>query len=652
MAAIIGFGFLLLIIANCLFIPSLIFLANKKVIFRNHHGELLEIIKILTFLGVILAFLAQLSLIYCYVISDYSVANVYQNSHHLKPLIYKISGSWGNHEGSMLLLISAISCYSAAFAFFSKTDDQKKIITICVQSLILLEIVIYTACASNPFLRLFPAPITGLGLNPILQDIGLAMHPPILYLGYIGFSLIFSFTISGLITGRIDKNFAAEIKNWLFFTWGFLTLGIGLGSWWAYRELGWGGYWFWDPVENISLMPWLAGATLIHSIKLLEKKETFKIWTSLLAITSFILCLIGIFLVRSGILTSIHAFAVDVKRGLFIILLILTIGAGGLLVFGLNARKIKSHDQLKIDLWSKIGMILFNNYFLTLALFIVLLGTLYPIFSQLFFDSSISVAASYYNQIFKIIIIPFLTLMIFSYDLDYFKNNNYRKSFNRKNLLLFLLALTISFAVFYLKSIDSSGDELVFLEKIIFFLSIASLLFVTNYAIVQINKKTFSQILNKLPIIFGHLGFSLIIIGIMFSSYFGITKEVNIKKDQIIMVKNYQIKFEDAQYVQGENYIARQGRFSVLENNKFLTILNPQLRYFQVSDQTTYEAAIKNSIFSDLYLVLGNKDDDEFYALRVYYKPMIHLIWLGCFMIFAAAFIKIISGVRYFAPKR
>jgi cytochrome c-type biogenesis protein CcmF len=646
MAAIIGFGFLLLIIANCLFIPSLIFLANKKVIFCNQSNELLKIIRILTFLGVILAFFAQLSLIYCYVVSDYSVANVYYNSHHLKPLIYKISGSWGNHEGSMLLLISILSCYSAAFAYFSKADDRTKIITLCVQSLILLEIVAYTALASNPFLRLFPAPITGLGLNPILQDIGLAMHPPILYLGYIGFSLIFSFTISGLITGRIDKEFAAKIKNWLFFTWGFLTLGIGLGSWWAYRELGWGGYWFWDPVENISLMPWLAGATLIHSIKLLEKKETFKIWTSLLAITSFVLCLIGIFLVRSGILTSIHAFAVDVKRGLFIILLILTIGGVGFLVFGLNARKIKSHNRLKVGLWSKIGMILFNNYFLTLALFIVLLGTLYPIFSQLFFDNSISVAASYYNQIFKIIIIPFLTLMIFSYDLDYFKNNGYLKSFNRKNLFLFLLALFISLAVFYL------ANELGFLEKIIFFLSISSLLFVANYAKAQINKKTFGQILNGLPVIFGHLGFSLIIIGIIFSSYFGITKEVNIKKDQMIMVKNYQIKFDDVEYIQGKNYLARQGKFSILENNKFMAILKPQLRYYPVSDQTTYEAAVKNGIFGDLYLVLGNKDDDEFYALRVYYKPMIYLIWLGCFMIFAASFIKIISGVRYFAPKR
>jgi cytochrome c-type biogenesis protein CcmF len=646
MAAIIGFGFLLLIIANCLFIPSLIFLANKKVIFCNQPDELLKTVKILTFLGVILALFAQLSLIYCYVISDYSVANVYYNSHHLKPLIYKISGSWGNHEGSMLLLISILSGYSAAFAFFSKADNQKKMITIIVQSLILLEVVIYTASASNPFLRLFPAPTTGLGLNPILQDIGLAMHPPILYLGYIGFSLVFSFTISGLITSRIDRNFAIQIKNWLFFTWGFLTLGIGLGAWWAYRELGWGGYWFWDPVENISLMPWLVGATLIHSIKLLEKKETFKIWVSLLGIVSFILCLIGIFLVRSGILTSIHAFAVDVKRGLFIILLILSIGGGGLVVFGLNAKKIKSNNQSKVDLWSRIGMILFNNYFLTLALFIVLLGTLYPIFSQLFFDVTISVAASYYNQIFKIIIVPFLILMICVYDLDYLKNNNRLKSFNYKNLSLFLLALIISCVAFY------ASNDLGLLEKIIFFLSIASLLFVVDYSIARIRKNTLGNILNKLPIIFGHLGFSLIIIGIIFSSYFGVTKEINIKKNQSVMVKNYQIKFDDIEYIQGKNYLARQGMFSILKNNHFVTILKPQLRYYPVSDQTTYEAAIENSIFGDLYLVLGNKDEDEFYALRVYYKPMIYLIWLGCFMIFISAFIKIISGVQYFAPKK
>ncbi len=637
MVAIIGFWFLLLIIANCVFIPSLVFLVNKKIIFRYQPADLLGIIRILTFLGVIFAILAQLSLIYCYVTSDYSVANVYYNSHHLKPLIYKISGSWGNHEGSMLLLISILSFYTAAFAFFSKSDNQKKIITLCVQSLILLEIAAYTAYASNPFLRLFPAATEGLGLNPILQDVGLAMHPPILYLGYIGFSLIFSFTISGLITNRIDKNFAAEIKNWLFFTWGFLTLGIGLGSWWAYRELGWGGYWFWDPVENISLMPWLAGATLIHSIKLLEKKEIFKNWTSLLAITSFILCLIGIFLVRSGILTSIHAFAVDVKRGFFIILLILTIGGAGLLTFALNTVKIKSASQLKINLWSKIGMILFNNYFLTLALFIILLGTLYPIFSQLFFDSSISVTASYYNQIFKIIIIPFLILMICSYDLHY-AETDYQKIVNWRNLLLLSLALFISFGIFYLE------NELEFLEKIILFLTISSLIFIVNYAI---GKK-----INKLPIIFGHLGFTLIIAGIIFSSYFAITKEINIKKDQIVMVKNYQIKFDDINYFQGKNYLVRQGKFTISKNNQFLDILRPELRYYPVSDQTTYEAAIKNTIFGDLYLVLGNKDDNEFYALRIYYKPMIYLIWIGCFMIFAAAFIKIITGVKYFAPKK
>lgn len=579
MAAIVGFGFLLLIIANCSFIPSLIILANKKNIFSGKSSEIILTVKALTLAGFILALVTELSLIYSYIVSDYSVANVYYNSHHLKPLIYKISGSWGNHEGSMLLLITILSGYSAAFAFFSKTDDKKKMITIAVQSLILLEIAIYTAYASNPFLRIFPVPNVGLGLNPILQDIGLAMHPPMLYLGYIGFSIVFSFTMAGLITGRIDQEFAGEIKNWLFFTWGFLTLGIGLGSWWAYRELGWGGYWFWDPVENVSLMPWLAGAALIHSVTLLERKGTFKLWVSLLGIITFTLCLIGIFLVRSGILTSVHAFAVDVKRGFFIIFLILTISGAGLLTFALNAAKLKSDHQPKIKINSKTGMVLFNNYFLIIALFVVFLGTIYPIFSLIFLDSPISVSASYYNQIFNIIIIPFLALIIFIFT------------------------------------------------------------------------KIKGQMTKQLPLIFAHCGFILIVAGVLTSSYFGLTKETNIKKDQEIVIREYKIKFDSIEYVKGKNYLARQGSFSVFKNNQLINILKPQLRYYPVSDQTTYEAAINHSFFGDLYIVLGNKDDDQFYALRIYYKPMIYLIWLGCLMIFIAAIIKITIGLKYFGSK-
>ncbi len=283
MFATIGFGFLLLTFSVSIFLPFFNFFSFRK----TNKIELQKVSESLVLAVFITAFLSQICLIICFIISDYSVINVYQNSHHLKPLIYKIAGSWGNHEGSMLLLISILSGYTLIFSLFSHTELKEKLIIQSSQSIIIAAFSGFTAFTSNPFIRIFPAPKNGLGLNPILQDIGLAMHPPMLYTGYIGFSLIFSFAIAGLLTEKINRQLAKNLKNWLFFSWGFLTLGIGLGSWWAYRELGWGGYWFWDPVENISLMPWIAATILVHCLQLLEKQEIFKKWTAFLAILTF-----------------------------------------------------------------------------------------------------------------------------------------------------------------------------------------------------------------------------------------------------------------------------------------------------------------------------------------------------------------------------
>ena len=413
MVPVIGFGLLLLVFSISIFLPIFNWASARKIKDFRDNGKVIELEKIsqiLTLLIFLSAFFSQLALIFSYLISDYSVANVYQNSHHLKPTIYKISGSWGNHEGSMLLLITILSGYSLAFAFLSKISAEKKLIILSSQSFIVAAFSSFTAFTSNPFIRLFPAPKEGLGLNPVLQDIGLAMHPPMLYVGYIGFSLVFSFAIAGLLLEKIDRDFSKYLKNWLFFSWGFLTAGIGLGSWWAYRELGWGGYWFWDPVENISLMPWIAATALIHCIKFLEKKEIFKSWTAFLAILTFILCLLGIFLTRSGVLTSVHSFAVDAKRGFFVIMLILIVGGIGLLIFGAKSGKLES-VKIKFHFTSRIAAILVNNYFLLLSLFIVVLGTLYPLFSQSFFDQFIAIGPSYYNKLFSILIVPFLVFL-------------------------------------------------------------------------------------------------------------------------------------------------------------------------------------------------------------------------------------------------
>ncbi len=433
-----------------------------------------------------------------------------------------------------------------------------------------------------------------------------------LYIGYIGFSLIFSFAIAGLLTTKFDENFVRNLKPWLFFSYGFLTLGIGLGAWWAYRELGWGGYWFWDPVENVSLMPWIAATALLHCLKLL-KKETFKIWTTFLSILTFILCLIGLFLVRSGVLTSVHSFAIDTSRGFFIIALIVLIGGGGLLILGAQASKIKSFDDFSFNkktFLSKIGLILLNNYFLLIALFIVLLGTLYPIFSRGFFDQFISIGPNYYNKVFSILILPFLIFLAIS---------NQRDTLTSKRSLLLILAslFLTSLTFFYYQKAD-------FLQIIILFLALFSAL-----------AAIFSH--KNILMLLAHFGFSLIIIGVVLTSSFGITKEINLQKEQSFEIGNYQIKFAEISYSAGTNFLARQGDFIIYKNNQEIGRLGPQLLYYPVSEQTTNEASIKHGIFGDLYLVIGNKDAEENYAVRAYYRPFIYFIWLGCALIFLVA---------------
>lgn len=629
MAPTIGFGFLLLVFSIGVFLPFFNFVSLNKVSAPDHlmkNIELERISKILIFIIFLCALFSQVSLIFSFVISDYSVSNVYQNSHHLKPLIYKISGAWGNHEGSMLLLISILSAYSLAFAILSKIPPQKKVIIISSQAFIIAAFAAFTAFTSNPFARIFPAPQSGLGLNPLLQDIGLALHPPMLYTGYIGFSLVFSFALAGLILEKIDDRFAYYLKSWLFFSWGFLSLGIGLGSWWAYRELGWGGYWFWDPVENISLMPWLAATALIHCLMALEKKQIFKTWTAFLAILSFILCLLGIFLTRSGILTSVHSFAIDASRGFFVIILIALIGGIGALIFGFKAKKLQD-EKAKFHPTSKISALLVNNYFLVLALFIVVLGTLYPIFSQSIFDQFISIGPTYYNKLFTILIIPFLLFLAISYQLHYLEKTNLQKIISRRNSAICLTAALITLlTIFYQKSADFS-------QIVVLFLAILAALLTANSS---------AKNLKHFPTTAAHLGFAIIVIGIVLTSSFGSVKEVNIKQGQELEIAGYNIKFKNVEYIAGKNFLARQGAFQIYKNDKLQTTLKPQLRYYPVSNQTTNEAAISHRFFGDIYLAIGQKDENDFYALRAYYKPFIYLIWLGCAMMFAGAMVKII----------
>ena len=611
MIANIGFSLLLLQITLGILLPIFSNFYRHKISAFN----LSKLLNVFTSAMLLCALFCQLVLIIAYVISDYSLLNVYQNSHHLKPLIYRIAGSWGNHEGSMLLLITTLCFYNFAFNFFSNIDLEIKTTTLNLQSLIIALFAFYTTFASNPFdlnidqLSNFDKKIEGLGLNSILQDVGLALHPPMLYLGYLGFSIVFSLTLASLIHEKFNIAIQKALRNWLYFAYGFLTLGIMLGSWWAYRELGWGGYWFFDPVENISLMPWLCATALIHSIKLANHHRSLQFWSAFLTILCFILCLFGIFLTRSGILTSVHSFAIDANRSYFIIFIVAVIGCYGLFILGKKSDLLFKNKSSN-NKYNKLNFFLFlvNNYFLLGALFVVLLGTLYPIAIRAFKNEFITVGANYYQQIFSYLLIPFLM---------FFCVIGYKK----KSLFIWRISLSLLISFLITIAIIYNYQTINFLQILILFFAFLAFLM------------TFSS-QQKYTVLCAHLGFMLIILGVIFSSFFGLTKEQNLKIGQKIQLGEYTFTFNDVTYLRSNNFIARQGEFSVNKNNKFIANLHPQLRFYPTNQQSTNEASIAHIFLGDLYVVIGNKDDEDNYAIRLYFKPFIYLIWLGAVMIF------------------
>lgn len=603
MAPNLGFTALILNLSTTLFGTFFYFFFQKK--YQNE--DFAKIYLMLCFVSFGASILSQVFLIYSFIISDYSVANVYQNSHHLKPLLYKIAGSWGNHEGSMLLLISVLSFYNLIFAFFSKLPNAIKVNAIATQKFIITLFCAYTAITSNPFLRIFPTPQNGLGLNPILQDIGLALHPPMLYVGYLGFSLIFAITIGALNAKDFNDKVIKSLRYLVYFSFMILTLGIALGSWWAYRELGWGGYWFWDPVENISLMPWISAIALIHALKLAKENSAMKSWSAFLAIITMILCLLGIFLTRSGVLTSVHSFAISANRGFFIIFLISIIGGFGLFIFAknLNFTKISKKNLQKNR---QLFLIIANNYFLITALLVVLIGTIYPLLSRGLFNQFISIGASYYNQVFGILLVPFLIFFIAN-------SIKFNKILKPSNALILTVSTLITSIVFYIfKNIE-------WLNLLNLSLAIYALLLNFYHS-----KKLISTL--------AHGGFLLILIGVIISNAGDEIKEINLQKNQSFAISNFNIKFSNLDYRADKNFIARIGIFEVTKNNQIIATLKPELRLYPINDRTTNESAIYHHPLYDLYVVIGTKDEAENYAIRAYFKPMISLIWIGVALIF------------------
>jgi cytochrome c-type biogenesis protein CcmF len=574
--------------------------------------------------------LSFLALIICYVTSDFSVATVYENSHSMMPLVYRVTSVWGNHEGSMLLWVLILSLFGALVAGFGgNLPTTLKAYVLSVQSWIACAFYLFILITSNPFLRLPQAPFEGHDLNPILQDIGLAIHPPLLYLGYVGFSIAFSFAIAALIEGRIDAAWARWVRPWTLAAWIFLTVGIAMGSYWAYYELGWGGFWFWDPVENASLMPWLAGTALLHSAVVMEKRNALKIWTLLLAILAFSLSLIGTFLVRSGVLTSVHTFANDPARGVFILAILVIFIGGGLTLFAWRAPMLKQGGLFAPI--SREAALVLNNLFLTTACLTVFVGTLYPLALEALTGDKISVGPPFFNLTFAPLFIPLLLAMPFG-PLMAWKRGDIFGAAQR-----LMAAFGIAFIVIVLTF--TVGDR----SSILAPFGIGLAAFVMIGAMVDIAERiglfrvSFSVVRQRaagLPrsawgTALAHTGIAVTLLGIVCVSAWASERIVALKPSETVSISGYELSFDGVVQRSGANYRELAARFTVREGGVPIGVMEPSKRSFASRSTTTTEAALMTRGVSQLYLSLGDTNSDGSVSVRLYHKPMVLLIWLG-----------------------
>ncbi len=594
----------------------------------NSYG-MMRSASIAAFISFILVFLSFLSLVYAYITSDFSVSLVAKNSHSLKPLIYKISGVWGNHEGSLLLWVLILTFYSAAVAILGRRLPLKLIsLVLSCQGLIAVAFISFILFTSNPFIRLFFPNIEGEGFNPILQDFGLAIHPPFLYLGYVGLSVTFSFSIAALLIGKVDTIWVKWVRPWTLIAWVFLTVGIALGSWWAYRELGWGGWWFWDPEENASFMPWLAATALLHSSIVAEKRDTLKAWTILLAIIAFSFSLLGTFIVRSGVLISVHSFASDPSRGLYILLLLIFFTGGGLALFAKKAPYLKSGGLFKP--LSREGALVINNIIFASAAATVLLGTLYPIFIDAINNSKVSVGPPYFEAVFIPLMVPAILLCAFSPMLSW--KRAVIENIIERIIAVFICALFLASIII----IMNDGSASAFLGLFLGFWLICGTLYEFFIKVgIKLSFKIFIQRALNLPrsaygMSVAHIGVAIFIIGVTVSSAWRIDIEKPIILGEKTIVKDMEITFKSIKRVAGPNWNADRGEFEIITSNRDKHFLYPERRFYPASQVNTSEPAIMSGIFSDLYIVLGeSRDNSDSYALRIYYSPFISWIWFG-----------------------
>ena len=569
-----------------------------------------------TFLQFFFVVISFFSLILFFILSDFSNETVFNNSHTTKPLFYKITGTWGNHEGSLLLWLLVLTLF--IFVFLIKTKNQPvkyKILTLVFQQIIIIGFFIFLIKTSNPFNYLYPIPEEGLGLNPILQDPALAIHPPILYLGYIGSSIIFSSALAATSLNFVSKKWASHIKKWVLISWVFLTLGILLGSIWAYYELGWGGFWFWDPVENVSLMPWLALTTLLHCIFILEKKLILTSWVIILSIATFTLSMCGTFLVRSGILNSVHTFANDPERGLFILVFLFSLIFLSIFIF-FFFHKTNKNDLDSIFWLSKETSIIINNWFMMYFLSVVLIGTVYPIFLDALSSEKISVGPPFYHKLIIPFLIPFLLIMSIGPKLKWIKSN-----LEDKIYLVSFLIISILISFLIVNNFDSK-----FLINTILISSALYLFFITLRDFFTKKYKNISQNIS-------HFGFSLLILSILFNNLFSTEIITNLKVGETFESSKTKIVFEKINQKVEKNYKSIVGSFSVQNLNGKIDNLLPELRIYNQPNIVTSEADIITTLLSDKFMVINIVQNQDYFNVRYQVKPFMIWIWLSVFLI-------------------
>ena len=597
-----------------------------------------------TFILFFLIVLAFMSLMNAYIVSDFSVTNVILNSHSEKPLLYRISGVWGNHEGSLLLWVLILTFYSFCILVFgNKLPSVLLSRVLAIQGGIASGFIGFILFTSNPFLRTFPPAINGNGLNPVLQDPGLAFHPPLLYMGYVGMSVPFSFAIAALLSSNgINSIFARWIRPWVLCSWCFLTLGISLGSWWAYYELGWGGWWFWDPVENASFMPWLASTALLHSSIVAEKRDSLKSWTILLSIIAFSLSLLGTFLVRSGVLTSVHAFASDPARGIYILAFFVVVTGGSLILFA--CRAVSLETKVNFSPISRESALLVNNVLFSAATCTVLLGTLWPLIIDAIFDRSISVGPPYFIAVFLPLSIPAIILSSFSPMLSW-KRSDLLIALKKMMYSGIVTVIVIASFYWYMEGTHLPGILGIGLGTWLtcgVFTEFAERIKLGKFKVYESFRRAKNLPRRNYGMSVAHLGVAVLVFGITVSSEWKIEIEKMVLPGEEIFLANYNIVFEGVEKVKGPNWNGERGIFNVKYGDENF-YLNSEKRVYMASNMPTTEAGINSKILGDLYVVIGENDpiNKELRAVRIYHNPLVGWIWLGAFIMALGGFISL-----------